>query len=51
VLYTPELLADAAGGLQVLRCERLERGTDDPEAAGFTGPAATDTLLVAIAPR
>jgi SAM-dependent methyltransferase len=47
VLYTPELLADAATGLNVLRCERLRRGSDDPEAGGIAAPVAVDALLVA----
>jgi SAM-dependent methyltransferase len=50
VLYTPELLADAAGPLRVVRCERLRRGADDPETARTAGPVAVDTLLVATSP-
>lgn len=50
VLYTPELLADAAAGLEVDRCERLVRGPDDPETHGGDAAPAVDTLLVARRP-
>lgn len=47
VLYTPELLSDAAAGLRIERCERLVRGIDDPETQNGRPAAAVDTLLVA----
>jgi hypothetical protein len=47
VLYTPELLAAAAGGLEVVRCERVRRGPDDAETHEPTTGEAVDTLLVA----
>lgn len=47
VLYSPERLADAVTGVRVLRCERLHRGPDDPEAAGAPEVEAVDTLLLA----
>jgi SAM-dependent methyltransferase len=50
VLYTPELLADAASGMQIRRCERVRRGPDDAELHDDGGEVAVDTLLVATAP-
>ncbi|MGN6742075.1 MAG: class I SAM-dependent methyltransferase [Amnibacterium sp.] len=50
VLYTPELLAEAAAGLTIERCERLVRGADDPETHGGDAAPAVDTLLVARRP-
>lgn len=50
VLYTPELLAAAADGLEVVRCERVRRGPDDAETHGPAAGEAVDTLLVAVVP-
>jgi hypothetical protein len=50
VLYTPELLADAASGMRLVRCERVRRGPEDAEVHGEPGPVGVDTVLVAIAP-
>ncbi|MDH2443467.1 class I SAM-dependent methyltransferase [Amnibacterium sp. CER49] len=51
LLYTPELLAGAVGGLEVVRCERVRRGPDDAETHGpVSGGEAVDTVLVATAP-
>ncbi|GAB3559505.1 class I SAM-dependent methyltransferase [Spelaeicoccus albus] len=46
ILYTPELLRDAASGLRIVTAERIERDTRaDPEGPPEDGAVAIDTLL------